>query len=392
MALPGSGEHTFRIAHALHLIEVVKHWNVTGEQLLSGSTLTLESLSDPRARIPVATMAALLERARRLTAEPALGVHIGLHTRATLYGSLGFAVVTASTIREAIEASLRYGPIVTTALSMRFRVEKGIATLIVDEHANFGDARDIVLLASLVGLWQISARLTGRDLVTSVAEFALPEPEYAARLKGLTGLPMVFDRPSTQLRFDSRSLDFPYCMPDPLAHRLAGEQCQAELDVLTLSSGLAARVRGLIVRSEGGCRGLDEVATALNRSGRTLKRQLGGLGVSFSVLRDEALREKALLLLRSPRLSLAEISASLGYSNVTNFERAFLRWTSMTPAASRRAADMVEAPPTAARDVTRAPVPSPPPARVEPGRRASPDDRRSRTARLAADPSRVRTP
>jgi AraC-like DNA-binding protein len=392
MALPGSGEHTFRIAHALHLIEVVKHWNVTGEQLVSGSGLTRESLTDPRAHIHVGTMVALLERARRLTSEPALGVHIGLHTRATQYGSLGFAVVTASTVREAIEASLRYGSIVTTALSMRLRVEKGIATLIVDEHANFGPARDIVLLASVVGLWQISARLTRRDLVTSVAEFALPEPEYAGRLKELTALPMVFDRPLNQLRFDSRSLDLPYCMPDPLAHRLAAEQCQAELDVLTLNSGLTARVRGLIVRPEGGCRGLDEVAAALNRSGRTLKRQLGGLGISFSVLRDEALREKALLLLRSPRLSLAEISASLGYSNVTNFERAFLRWTSITPAASRRAAGTVEAPPPAAPSLTRAPAPSPPPARVEPGRRASPDDRRSRTARLAADPNRVRTP
>jgi AraC-like DNA-binding protein len=301
-------------------------------------------------------------------------------------------VVTASTVREAIEASLRYGPIVTTALSMRFKVEKGIATLIVDEHANFGAARDIVLLASLVGLWQISARLTGRDLVTSVAEFALAEPEYAARLKGLTALPMVFNRPSTQLRFDSRSLDLPYCMPDPLAHRLAAEQCQTELDVLTLNSGLTTRVRGLIVRPEGGCRGLDEVATALNRSGRTLKRQLGGLGFSFSVLRDEALREKALLLLRSPRLSLAEIAASLGYSNVTNFERAFLRWTSMTPAASRRAAGMVEASPPAAPGAEGDPAPSPPQARLEPGRRASPADPRSRAARLPADPNRARTP
>jgi AraC-like DNA-binding protein len=392
MALPGSGEHSFRIAHALHLIEVVNHWNVTGEQLLSGSGLTRESLADARARVPVGTMAALLERARRLTSEPALGVHIGLQTRATQYGTLGFAVVTASTVREAIEASLRYGAIVTTALSMRLRVEKRIATLIVDEHANFGAARDIVLLASVVGLWQISARLTGRDLVTSVAEFALPEPEYADKIKGLTRLPMVFNRPSTQLRFDARSLDLPYCMPDPLAHRLAGEQCQSELDVLALNVGLTTRVRGLIVRPEGGCRGLDEVATTLNRSGRTLKRQLGGLGVSFSVLRDEALREKALLLLRSPRLSLAEIAVSLGYSNVTNFERAFLRWTSMTPAASRRAAGMVEASLLEAPDATAAPAPSPPQARVEPGRRASPDDRRSPPARLAADPSRARTP
>jgi AraC-like DNA-binding protein len=339
MTSVGTDQHTFRIAHAIHLIEVVKPWNVTGEELLAGSGLSRDALDNPRARMPVSTMVALLERARQLTGEPALGFHIGLHTRATLYGSLGFAVVTASTVREGIEAAIRFGPIVTTAMTMRFKVDRQYAYLVVDEHADFGSARDIVMMASLVALWQVSASLTGRDLRTSTAEFAFPSPSYRSRMQ-VGGLQMQFDRPVNQLRFSPASLDIPYMMPDPLAHKLAAEQCQSELEALGLGGGLTTRVRGLIVRSEGGCRGLEEVAAALNRSARTLKRQLGAQGVRFSTLRDDALRDRAQALLRSPQLSLAEIAARLGYSNVTNFERAFLRWTATTPAASRRAMDM----------------------------------------------------
>lgn len=328
-------QHTFRVAHALHLIEVVKRWNVSGDELLEGTGLSRDALAEPRGQLPVPTLVNLLERARRLTGEPAIGLYTGLHTRATLYGHLGFAVMSAGTIREAIEVSIRFGPIVTTAITVRFREERRIASLIVDEHADFGSARDIVIISTLVSLWQVSRTLTARELTTGTAEFALPEPSYSARL-GVAGLRMRFGRPIHRLTFDARSLDLPYTMPDPLALQLASEQCQRELDSLGLNAGLTERVRALVARPEGGFRGLEEVAAALHRSVRTLKRQLGAEGASFSALRDRALCERAMDLLRSEDKSLAEIATQIGYSNVTNFERAFQRWTGITPAEYRR--------------------------------------------------------
>jgi AraC-like DNA-binding protein len=81
---------------------------------------------------------------------------------------------------------------------------------------------------------------------------------------------------------------------------------------------------------------LEEVAAAMNRSPRTLKRQLGAQSVSFSALRDDELRKRAAVLLRLPDLSLEQIARRLGYSNVANFERAFQRWTGSSPASQRR--------------------------------------------------------
>jgi len=332
----GAKEHSLRVAHAIHLIEVIKRWQVSADDLLSGVGLSREALADPRARLPIPTWTALLERARRLTGEPAIGLYIGLHARPTLYGHLGFALMSASTIREAIELSIRYGSTVTTAFGVRLRVEKHVASLIVDEYADFGSARDIVIIATVVTLRQISKTLTGRDLSTSVADFALPEPAYSDRLAA-SGMRMHFDRPVHRLSFDARSLDLPYLMPDRASLLLARDQCERELDAFGLNGRLVERVRSLISLPEGGCRSLEEVATALHQSARTLKRQLATHGVSFSTLRDDDLRERASVLLRSSELSLAEIALRLGYSNVTNFERAFRRWTSTSPAEWRRA-------------------------------------------------------
>jgi AraC-like DNA-binding protein len=336
-----AGQHSFRMAHAAHLIEVVKRWQVSADDLLSGVGLNPEALADPRAQLPIPTLTALLERARRLTGEPALGVYIGLHARPTLYGHLGFALMSAATIREAIELSIRFGAIVTTAITVRFRVEKRVASLIVDEHADLGSVRDIVAISTIVSLWQVSRTLTGRELTTSVGDFAFPEPAYADRL-AISGLRMRFGRPVHRLSFDARSLDLPYTMPDRAALTLARDQCQRELDSLGLNGRLTDRVRGLISSPGGGCRSLEEVAAVLRRSARTLTRQLAADGVSFSTLRDNELHERALVLLRSRELSLAEIAARLGYSNVTNFERAFRRWTASTPAEFRRTSSVLD--------------------------------------------------
>ena len=330
------GQHTFRIAHALHLIEVIKRWDVTGEQLLAGTGLTEEALHDPHACLSVPMLVALVERARRLTGEPALGVFTGLHARATLYGNVGFAILSAATIREAIEVTLRYGRIVTTALSVRFRNNGRIASLVVDEHADFGPARDAIIISTLVSLWQVSRSLTGRELTTCTADLALPEPSYSERLKACP-LPMRFGRPVHELTFDARSLDLPYTMPDAVAAKLAREQCQRELDGLDPRMALATRVRALIARPEGGSRSLGEVAAQMSRSSRTLKRQLGAEGVSFSTLRERELASRAMVMLRSAQLSMTEIALRVGYSNASSFERAFQRWTGQSPAEFRRA-------------------------------------------------------
>jgi AraC-like DNA-binding protein len=89
-------------------------------------------------------------------------------------------------------------------------------------------------------------------------------------------------------------------------------------------------------KSEGGFRSASQIARAIHVSPRTLRRHLEAQETSLSSLLDQERRDRALLLLRSPELSLAEIAERLGYRNLQSFERAFQRWTGTTPAAYKR--------------------------------------------------------
>ncbi|MFW6197660.1 MAG: AraC family transcriptional regulator [Myxococcota bacterium] len=330
-------EPTLPAVHALHMAELLERWDVPAARLYAGLDLPERVLSEPDGRIPLSTVEKLVERARALSGEPALGLHLGLQMRISAHGDLGFAAMTAPTVREALDVAVRFTPLRTTALGLRLHEQNDVAALVVEERASFGTARDVVLLSLIVGIWQIGNALTGRELRGDV-DLAIEEPDYMRRFAGFAPGTIRFGRPNNQIVFERSVLDLPLIMADRASQRVAREQCERALEALGREGELLTRVRVLIPREDGGVRTLPEVAARVHMSERTLKRRLTDHGTTFSRLVDEHRRDAAMLLLRSPDLSIEEIADRTGYSDAANFTRAFRRWTGVSPRAFRRSA------------------------------------------------------
>ncbi len=71
---------------------------------------------------------------------------------------------------------------------------------------------------------------------------------------------------------------------------------------------------------------------------RTLQRKLSEENTSYKELLDETRRELANQYLRQATLSVSEVTYLLGFSEPSNFSRAFKRWTGRTPSEFRAAA------------------------------------------------------
>lgn len=328
------GDPTMPGVHALHLVELAARWDVTAKELLAGTDLTVATLADPATRLPIATFERLVERARARTGEPGLGFHLGLSMRISAHGHLGFAAMTATNLRDALEIAVRFAPTRSAALGLALEEEEERAIVVIEEHHPFGKARDAIILSLVVGIWQIGNALTGRPL-RGGAEIAFPEPEYFARFASLMPGPVRFGAPRHELVFDRKLLDLPLVLSDPAAERLAREQCERELAAIGPRAEVVAAVRANLPCDDGGFHSLPRVAKKLHMSVRTLKRRLEQDGTSFSELLDEQRRAKAMLMLRRDDLSVDEIADRLGYSDAANFTRAFRRWTGTTPKSFR---------------------------------------------------------
>jgi len=76
---------------------------------------------------------------------------------------------------------------------------------------------------------------------------------------------------------------------------------------------------------------LAEVAEAIGLSTRSVQRHLAKQGTAFSMVIEGARRQHALELLVQDNLSISEIAHALGYSDPSNFCRAFQKWAGQSP-------------------------------------------------------------
>jgi AraC-like DNA-binding protein len=330
----GETQHTVPAGVLSPLLEVVENLGASPEQVLAPLGLRPADLVEPLTRFSHRVYLDVIDSARAVTAEPAIGLFWGLQMRASVFGHLGFAAMTVKTLRDAIDLAVQFAALGSTAEGMRLHVEGGIASLVLEEYADFEGVRDVVIQARLVGLWRIAETLVGRDL-EATAEVAMGEPSYFARYRAL--LPTIrFGCPRTRALMKAEVLDWPLVTADPVALRLAHDQCTRELAAMSSAGQVVRAVRRVLWRDDGSLRSAPDVADAVHMSPRTLRRKLQLEGSPLAQLLDQERRDKALLLVRLEDSSIAQIADRLGYRTVQSFERAFQRWTGQTPAAYRR--------------------------------------------------------
>jgi AraC-like DNA-binding protein len=102
----------------------------------------------------------------------------------------------------------------------------------------------------------------------------------------------------------------------------------AKLDRADVAANARARIVELLPSGE--C-SRSKVAAALCMSTRTLQQRLIDRGTSFQALLTDIRREFACSYLRQSGVSVTEITFLLGFTDVSNFTRAFKRWMGMSP-------------------------------------------------------------
>lgn len=326
--------HRVAAGYVAGLCKLVAPWEVTQSALLAGLPLDPDTFANPGAFVPLTTWLTLLERARTLTGEPALGIYAGLRSTAALHGFLGFGALSAGNFHESIRFMLQYAGLRFTAIGFHGHTADGLAVMTLEEKADFGAVRDVVLLSVAVGLWQTGSVVLGRPMRLTL-DLPIGRPDYFARFEHV--LPTVrFERPTLQLVGPAEGLQSPVTMSDAATFQLMRAECERLCADLGLHAGFESKLRRALPTTEG-FRSFDEVARELALSPRTLRRRLTEHGLSYAELVTAERKSRALVLLRSDLMSIEDVCTKLGYSDVSTFARAFKRWVGCSPASYRKA-------------------------------------------------------
>ena len=293
----------------------------------------------PGSRVAFSKMDRLWRRAVQITGDAEFGLKVGARVVPGDFFVLGHAWLASENLRDALERLCRFINVLTTLGGhMELRphdrgyalVENGEARLAMPQQA----ARD----AGLVALLKLFDFVTASKVRPLAVELPQTKDGSVVDYEKVFECPVSFNGDDEVWVFSAADLDAPLSGSIPVVSDAVDRI--AESYIASLDEGAVAHdVRQALVQLlPSGHADQDTIATKLFRSRSTLQRQLGAEGTSYRDILESTRRELAEKYLLDGEFNQAQIAFMVGFSDQSNFARAFKRWTGMSPGEFQKAA------------------------------------------------------
>ena len=314
------------VAAIIHALEAR---GVATRDILNTANIQHVPSNDPLTRIPLASVRQLLVAAVELTGDPYIGLYAANFLHAANLHALGYALVASGSVREFCERLARYFSLLSGTSRPRLTVCGDEARLEFPLVAESPPLSDDVFGLFLIHL--IAELSDGTIRPLRVEEHRGTPPDDGERHRRAFGCPVTFNAPYTSLVFRADALDLTLTG----ASRDLAEQNErlvvsylAKLD----RSDIQTRVRAVLLQQfPSGAVTKEGVAKKLCMSPRTLQVKLTKSSTTFQDIVNETRKSLACGYIESSTMSITEIAYLLGFSDTSNFSRAFRRWTGHSP-------------------------------------------------------------
>ncbi len=274
---------------------------------------------------------ALVDQAVKALDMPYLGLAMGNLMTISHHGMAGVAAVTQPNLRGCLETISRFCAELFPPLEMNGEVEGDTGTFHMQENLPLAPYTHFFLELNMVSFYNIMQHLvaeTGLNL--HHVAFHYPEPSWGHIYRRYFHCPVLFDQPRTALVGPAALAECEL----PLANRLmamAAEKTLFENIPTRAIRLLPLRLRRLLLRYYGAFPSLENAASDLGMSGRTLRRKLAEEGTSYQQELDVVREKLAKQYFQRGGTSVTEVAMMLGYADSSAFAKAFRRWTGMAP-------------------------------------------------------------
>lgn len=274
-----------------------------------------------------------------LSGDPSLGFYFGRSWDVATLGVFGQAISSSSTLGEALVHLLRYYAF--SGVSMRVDLHADGPDFIVTLEHLYGEETpaDVVrfFVESTFSSWDMVARtLVDEDFACKAVYLPYPQPAYVELYKEMFDGEIHFDSDHSQLRIAKDIFNIPLPSANDTLHEFSQGYSENQLiDVVRRMRSLPGCIKHLLQNTHGSFPTLDDMAGCLHISPRSLCRRLREEETSYQALLNEVRRERAIDYLCHKQWSVEKVASHLGFSDASNFRRAFKQWTGMTPAAMR---------------------------------------------------------
>jgi AraC-like DNA-binding protein len=291
--------------------------------------------NDPLERLTTRQVADLFTESVKITGNPAFGLTVARFMHPSALHALGYSLLASSTLRDCCERLVIYFRLASEQGEITIEEEGNEFRLCLHELVS-GIAPETIDCwhAFLVRLFRL---IHEPDFKPLAVKLTRPRPAgYEEQYEHSFHAPVSFDADYGEITLPRDSVDIPLVG----GNREIAQQNDRIIDEYLTAldkADIVSQVKNLIIQSlsSGKC-SKQRIAEELCISPSGLQQKLAQRDTSFQNLLNQVRKSLALAYIEQTRISITEMSFTLGFSDTSSFTRAFRRWTGKSPSDYRR--------------------------------------------------------
>jgi AraC-like DNA-binding protein len=319
-----------RAAALSNFSEVAQQMGLAPRALLREVGLDPGVLNVPEMRVPASAITGVLEIAAARSGCDTFGLRMAESRRLADFGVVSLLIAHQQTLREALDAIIRYRHLLNDALVMQVEEDGELSIvrqeLVIDSPTPMRQAHELAIGA----LFRMFSLLLGPRWRPYSVNFMHPPPADLSVHRRMFGPDVQFDSEFTGIVCARADLDRPNPAGDPRLAQYARQFVEGMGAPQSRSCALQVREAAYLMMPLGPM-SITQIAHAIGVNVRTMQRRLAAENVQFSHLIDDVRRDLSVRYLANPNYSMTEISRMVGYDRLSSFTRWFTGEFGMAP-------------------------------------------------------------
>jgi AraC-like DNA-binding protein len=269
---------------------------------------------------------------------PGFGVRVGQQMLIEDYGVLGLSWRTCSRVGEIFERSERYFKLLSNTFDWQIRKEENISHVILKREAH-RRGMELSTEASLSATVVVLQAMSEKNISPMQVCFKHKAPNSIESHKRAFKCQILFNQPQYSISYKTEDLNLRTAKADDSINSYLLQQVDEKTKGIKIPGSKFVRdVESLIKDAlPTGIPSIHHIADLTAMSNRTLTRRLSEAGVSYRDLIKKTQETIAKDMLHNTEQSIGEIAFLTGFSEQSAFNRAFKKWTDLTPSEFRKA-------------------------------------------------------
>jgi AraC-like DNA-binding protein len=317
---------------ALLVSQIIESYGVDSQAIFDDVGVDLDGLRKNNARITNAKIYEVWQQAQVLCDDPYITLRLFQNMKPCAFDTLGMALSVSQHVYDALKRLVRYAKYLNNGPDFLLsETQDEVSLLIQSSSVSMPQSSGLNIEALLGSMLQVLYSIAGDNFKLKAIYFKHDFDFDIKPFENHFQCPVYFSSDHYEMVFEKEGLFSEFTFANSVLTSTLDEWIEGHLS--TFNDELVSYKVQKYLLKHLAYDDIDQnkVADHLNLSPRMLQRKLKDEGVSYTELLDTSRQKLAFKLISDDSIPLSELTFILGFTDQSNFSRAFKRWSGSTP-------------------------------------------------------------